>query len=160
MMWRMQAVVKRTPRLKGQIKIAGSKNYTSRYILAASLAKGTSRVINPAPIDDAFAMAHCCNELGAKVNTSTADAWQIEGMGGVIPGGIRLNVRNAGAVTRFITAVCATAEQPVEIYTPYEESLGRRPQGDLVQALQSLGADVKAKDNRLPIIVSRGNIQA
>ena len=59
----MYAVVHRTERLEGTVTVAGSKNYTARYILAASLASGSSVVQNPAPIDDAYALADCCTAL-------------------------------------------------------------------------------------------------
>lgn len=156
----MRAVVKWTPFLQGRVEVAGSKNYTSRYILAASLASGRSEIINPAPIDDAYAMADCCNILGARVDTSNPKVWRVEGTGGRLRGPARLNVRNAGAVARFLTAVCATSPEPIEIYTPYPESLGRRPQQDLLDALEQLGAVTSSNNGRLPVTVARGNLKA
>lgn len=156
----MYAVVRRTDRLRGSVAIAGSKNYTSRYILAAALAEGRSVILNPAPIDDAYAMAECCRQLGAVVDTSAETEWYVDGTGGRLWGPARLNVRNAGAVTRFLMAVCATSPEPVELYTPYPDSLGRRPQQDLLDALRQLGADAVSEDGRLPVTVSRGALKA
>lgn len=156
----MYAVVHRTERLEGTVTVAGSKNYTARYILAASLASGSSVVQNPAPIDDAYALADCCTRLGAEIDTSVETDWHVQGTGGKLWGPAQLNVRNAGAVTRFLMAVCAASPEPVELYTPYPESLGRRPQQDLIDALRQLGADVTSNDGRLPVTVRRGNLQA
>lgn len=156
----MDAKVQRTQSLQGRITIAGSKNYTSRLVLSTALAGGESVVINPAPIDDAQAMAECCERLGAEI-AKQADAWRIRGVDGVLKGPARLNVRNAGAVVRFLMAVCATSEDPIELYTPYPESLGRRPHSDLIEALRSLGAEVSSADGgRLPVTVRRGSLRA
>lgn len=156
----MHAVVRRTDRLRGKVTIAGSKNYTSRYILAAALAPERSVIQNPAPIDDAHAMAECCSQLGATVDTTLKTEWHVEGTDGRLWGPARLNVRNAGAVTRFLMAVCATSPEPVELYTPYPDSLGRRPQQDLLDALQQLGAEVTSQGGRLPVTVRRGELKA
>lgn len=156
----MRAVVHRTPHLQGKTVIAGSKNYTSRYILAATLAKGPSVIMNPAPIDDAFAMSDCCTELGANVDTTNLEEWHITGTGGLLRGNTRLNVRNAGAVARFLVAVCSTSPNPIEIFTTYPDSLGRRPQQDLLDALTQLGAAVSSHGGRLPVTVSRGHLGA
>lgn len=156
----MYAVVHGTSHLQGDVTIAGSKNYTSRYILAASLAGGDSVICNPAPIDDAYAMAECCTELGAQVDTTQPSEWRVRGTGGRLIGPNRLNVRNAGAVTRFLIAVCATSPEPIELYTPYPVSLGKRPQQDLLDALTQLGANVSSNDGCLPVTVSRGSLRA
>ena len=156
----MDAKVQRTHSLQGCITIAGSKNYTSRLVLSTALAAGESVVINPAPIDDAQAMADCSERLGAQI-IKEAEAWRIQGVDGAQKGPARLNVRNAGAVVRFLMAVCATSEEPIELYTPYPESLGRRPHSDLIEALRSLGAEVSAAEGgRLPVTVRRGSLRA
>lgn len=40
----MDVIVKPTPTLKGDIGALSSKNYTTRYLLAAALAEGTSTI--------------------------------------------------------------------------------------------------------------------
>lgn len=156
----MDAVIRATPQLRGRLVVAGSKNYTARYVLATALAAGESTVINPAPIDDGLAMAECCEALGAQIDRSDASHWRVVGTGGRLNAPLRLNVRNAGAVARFLIAVCATSPEPIEIYTPYPQSLGKRPQADLLDALTRMGAEVEAKDGKLPVTVRRGHLQA
>lgn len=155
----MRATVRRTASLAGRVRIAGSKNYTSRMTLSAALANGDSEIVNPAPIDDALAMVDCLRELGVEIEQGDA-AWRVRGIGGPPRGPARLNVRNAGAVARFLMAVCAASPEPIELYTPYPESLGRRPQHDLIRALRDLGAEVESNDGRLPVRVRRGALQA
>ena len=63
----MQAQVSPTRSLSGRIDPPSSKNYTTRYLLAAALAAGESIVRFPASSDDASAMRRCLRELGAKI---------------------------------------------------------------------------------------------
>ena len=63
----MQALVRPTQNLSGRIDPPSSKNYTTRYLLAAALAEGESIVRFPAASDDASAMRRCLRELGAEV---------------------------------------------------------------------------------------------
>src|SRR5690348_13700683 len=57
--------VKPTSRLHGNIQALSSKNYTTRYLLAAALAEGTSTVYYPAHSEDSDAMRRCIRDLGA-----------------------------------------------------------------------------------------------
>ncbi|HET7559074.1 MAG TPA: 3-phosphoshikimate 1-carboxyvinyltransferase, partial [Limnochordia bacterium] len=154
----MDLIVHRSPRLTGRVAIGGSKNYTARYVLAASLAEGESLVQNPAPIDDAAVMIRCCRALGAEIR-EVAGGLAIRGTGGRLRSPGRLDVGNAGAVTRFLLGVCATIPEPTTFVTPYPESLGKRPHGDLLDALAQLGADVQSENGRLPVTVARGRLK-
>lgn len=147
--------VHHSPRLAGRLRIGGSKNYTSRYILAATLAEGVSVLRNPAVIDDAQVMVTCCRELGAHVEASP-DGLVIKGTGGHLLSPGELNVGNAGAVARFLMAVAATLPAPTRFVTPYPESLGKRPHHDLLEALESLGCSCQSQEGRLPVVIGGG----
>jgi 3-phosphoshikimate 1-carboxyvinyltransferase len=149
-----------TPGLYGELTIAGSKNYTSRYVLAASLAEGISEIVNPAPIDDAIAMARCCRQLGAEVDTTSKSVWRVKGTGGQINGPLILNVANAGAVTRFLIAVSTLSSQPIKLYTEYADSLGKRSHKELIEALNFMGAVAESDRGTLPVTVRRGDLHS
>src|SRR5690606_9562009 len=55
--------------LGGEITAQPSKNYTTRFLLAAACAKGVSRVSNAANSDDARSMKRCLEGMGAKLST-------------------------------------------------------------------------------------------
>lgn len=150
----MIATVYPTSHLAGHISALGSKNYTSRYVLAATLANGTSRLVNPATIDDANVMIDCCRHLGAHI-TATPGELQIVGAGPLRSPG-ELSVGNAGAVARFLMGVAATLPTPTRFTTPYPASLGQRPHGDLLTALQTLGCPSTSNQGRLPITIQGG----
>src|SRR5947209_4780644 len=82
----------------------GAKYYTLRYLLAAFLAEGKSRVRNPALSDDTAILARAIRALGGQVvwERDSDDGWtaHVTGCGGrpsVPPGGV-IRAGNAGAV--------------------------------------------------------------
>ena len=69
-----------------------------------------------------------------------------------------LDVGNAGAVLRFLLAVAALGEE-IGFRTRFPDSLGKRPNGDLLRALQDLGVRVESRDGCLPIVVRGGRVR-
>ena len=65
---------------------------------------------------------------------------------------------NAGAVLRFLMGVGALLDE-VKFTTKFEHSLGQRPHGDLLAALQQLGARSESRDGRLPIVIRGGDLR-
>lgn len=137
--------------LNGELRAQPSKNYTTRYLLAAALAGDETRVVGVATSEDAGAMRRCLAEWGAGVTLIGDDA-VIRGFGASPRGGVTLNPGNAGAVARFLMGVAALTTGTTFV-TDYPDSLGRRPQGDLLDALERLGARVSSDGGRLPVTI-------
>ncbi len=145
--------------LRGSILPPSSKYHTLRYILAAFLASGVSRIYYPAISDDTNVLLKACCQLGAHIQTEKqADRRQIlsiRGTGGLLrtPPNATIDVGNAGAVLRLLLGVCAVLPGAITFTTPYPGSLGRRPNADLLQALAKLGATIEsqAAEGTLPI---------
>ena len=147
--------------LRGVVRAQPSKNYTTRWLLAAALADGESVVRNAATSEDAAAMVRCLRALGADVEVrengdGSADV-RIRGFGArpVPVGGAPLNVGNAGAVLRFLLAVGALCPE-VRFETDRPDSLGRRPNGDLLDALERMGVSTGSDGGMLPVTLSGG----
>lgn len=138
--------------LRGELRAQPSKNYTTRYLLAAALAEGETRVVGVATSEDAAAMLRCLREWGVGVELVADDA-VIRGFGATPKSGVTLNPGNAGAVARFLMGVAALTTGTTFV-TDYPDSLGKRPQGDLLTALERLGARVSSQDRKLPITIS------
>ncbi|MFN4251292.1 3-phosphoshikimate 1-carboxyvinyltransferase [Deinococcus sp.] len=138
--------------LRGELRAQPSKNYTTRYLLAAALAEGESRVVGVATSEDAGAMLRCLGDWGAGVELVGGDA-VIRGFGSSPRAGVTLNPGNAGAVARFLMGVAALTTGTAFV-TDYPDSLGRRPQGDLLEALSRLGARVQSRDGMFPLSIS------
>ena len=161
--------------LTGDLEPPSSKNFTTRYVLAACLAEGRSVVHRPAVQDDAVALVRCARDMGAEVtaldargrpvdytveNASQVDRLEIHGFGNhprLLRADRPLNPGNAGAVFRMLLAVSALLPE-VRWETDHADSLGKRPHGDLLEALRQLGVEVRAEgaDGRLPIELRGG----
>jgi len=142
-------------RLEGLVHAPSSKNYTTRYLLVAALAEGESLVRFPAVSDDADAMIHCCQALGAEMEP-VPDGLRIRGFGRSPKNPGALNPGNAGAVLRFLFAPAAFLRE-VKFVTDYPHSLGKRPQGPLLEALEQVGVFSMSQEGHLPITLFGGH---
>ena len=147
----------------GAPRLPGSKYYTLRFLLNALLASGESVVRAPALSDDTAVLVRAMRALGASA------AWEQEAAGeralrvqgcagrpsqpldGVIQAG------NAGAALRLLLGIGALLPE-VRFETDHPNSLGRRPNADLLEALRSLGveAEARAPGGLLPITLRGG----
>src|SRR5205085_11703884 len=105
--------------LSGTILTPSSKYHTLRYILAAFLASGTSKVYYPAISDDTDVLLRACAQLGAIISVESQPDGRrilsIQGTGGHLktPQGGTLNVGNAGAVLRLLLGICAVLSEEI-----------------------------------------------
>ncbi|MCG7407645.1 3-phosphoshikimate 1-carboxyvinyltransferase [Paenibacillus sp. ACRRX] len=156
----MDMLVKPTAQLKGDIQALSSKNYTTRYLLVAALAEGTSTIYYPAHSEDSDAMRRCLQDLGA-ILVEDDTKIVLTGFGNtprLQPASKELNVGNAGAVLRFLMGIASLLPE-VHFVNTYPESLGKRPHDDLIVALQQLGADIEHREGRLPITIRGGQLK-
>jgi len=150
----MDMIVTPTGKLQGEIQALSSKNYTTRYMLVAALAEGTSTIRFPARSEDSDAMRRCIRDLGAVIEEDD-EKMVIKGFGRSPYPAKTLNVGNAGAVLRFLMSVAALLPE-VTFVNAYPQSLGKRPHDDLIAALQSMGVEVEHQNGRLPITIRGG----
>lgn len=150
----MKAIVQPTGSLSGDIQALSSKNYTTRYMLVAALAEGTSEILYPAHSEDSDAMRRCIRDLGAVLEES-GDRMTITGFGRNPKHVRELNVGNAGAVLRFLMSTAALCPE-VTFVNAYPESLGKRPHDDLITALGQMNVEVEHNDGKLPITIRGG----
>ncbi len=146
----------------------GSKYYTLRYLLNALLATGESVVRFPALSDDTAVLVRAIRALGAGATWEpvaraggAAPAWQVRvhGTGGQLrtPPDGTIHAGNAGAVLRLLLGIGALLPE-LRFETDHPQSLGRRPNGDLLDALRTLGLTVEAGEpgGVLPITLRGG----
>lgn len=150
----MDVIVTPTPRLEGELQALSSKNYTTRYLLVAALAEGTSTIYYPAHSEDSDAMRRCIRDLGAIVEEDD-EKIVITGFGRNPKPVEQLDVGNAGAVLRFLMAIAALCPD-VTFINRYPDSLGKRPHSDLIESLVSMGVSIEHNDGKLPITIRGG----
>jgi 3-phosphoshikimate 1-carboxyvinyltransferase len=147
--------------------LPGSKYFTLRYLLNALLAEGESVIESPALSDDTAVLTHAMRALGAAARWERAGAggdaagWNLRvvGVGGrpQRPVDGALHMGNAGAALRLLLGIGALLPE-MRFDTDHPDSLGRRPNADLLDALRALGLAVEASEpgGRLPITLRGG----
>jgi 3-phosphoshikimate 1-carboxyvinyltransferase len=152
----LEVTVRASP-VSAVVRPPGSKSLTNRALVAASLARGVSRIHDPLDADDTKAMREGLRSFGVAVDDND-DPWIVLGSGGELsaPEG-SIDAGEAGTVARFLTAVAALAPEPVTI--DGRGRLRQRPMAELVVALQSMGVKVKDQSGHLPITVGGGGLK-
>ncbi len=135
------------------VLVPGSKSITNRALVAAALADGTSVLDGVLFAEDTRAMLDCVGALGAGLEIDeAARRVVVHGTAGhLVGGGATLDVRQSGTTARFVLPLAAMANGGVTV--DGHEQMRARPQGDLVDALVSLGARLESldADQSLPI---------
>ena len=130
--------------LAARLTVPGSKSHTNRALLLAALAEGVTTLQGALFADDTRYFAQALEQLGFVVKLEPhAQAMTVHGLGGRIPTPLaRISVGNAGTAARFLTALLTLGQG--EYHLDGVERMRQRPIGDLVNALNLLGAHVSA----------------
>ncbi len=136
--------------LNATVRVPGSKSLTNRALLIAALAEGQTRLTNALFSDDSRYFARALQTLGFDLTLDeAAHAMTVTGLGGQIPAdNAELFIGNAGTAARFLSAFLTLGHG--EYLLDGEPRMRERPIGDLVEALEQLGANLQ---HRPPIIV-------
>lgn len=123
------------------VAIPGSKSITNRALILAALADGTTTLTNALFSDDTQVMTEALKSLGFQIETDAQrETITIVGQGGKIPASeADLFCGNSGTSIRFLTALCALGKGGGSYTLDGVERMRQRPQGDLLDALQSQG---------------------
>jgi 3-phosphoshikimate 1-carboxyvinyltransferase len=128
--------------LAAQVRIPGSKSHTNRALMLSALASGITTLKNSLFSDDTILFANALRELGfIVVMDPESSTITVNGEGGRIPSnGADLFVGNAGTAARFLTALLTLGKGSYRL--DGTERMRQRPIGDLISALNELGAQV------------------
>jgi 3-phosphoshikimate 1-carboxyvinyltransferase len=132
-----------THSLNASVRVPGSKSLTNRALLIAALAKGTTRITNALFSDDSRYFAKALQTLGFDLQLDEENLeMTVTGLGGQIPARkAELFIGNAGTAARFLSAFLTLGTG--EYVLDGEPRMRERPIGDLVDALEQLGATVE-----------------
>lgn len=133
--------VKPIGKLKGSIRLPGSKSISNRALLLAALADGTTRLTGLLKADDTDRMIESLIKLGVDIQFDSEDGVIVNGCGGQFPNASTdLFIGNAGTAARSLTAALAFSGGHYRL--DGIERMRSRPIGDLVDALRTLGAKI------------------
>jgi len=136
------------------VRVPGSKSLTNRALLIAALATGTTRLTNALFSDDSRYFAGALKTLGFDVRLDEVNSeMTVTGLGGKIPSNqAELFIGNAGTAARFLSAFLTLGNG--EYILDGEPRMRERPIGDLIDALQQLGVELKGINNCPPVQIS------
>lgn len=145
--------------LNAQVSIPGSKSYTQRALVIASVARGKSFLRNHLISEDVTCLIEALRSLGAGIVTTDEDII-ISGTGGKIKNpGKEIHLGNNGTAMRFLTGLVAIGKG--EFVLTGDSRLCERPVGQLLDALKTLGVDARSINNNgcPPVIINADGMQ-
>lgn len=144
-------------RIEATLTLPGSKSYTHRALVAASLAWGESVLTNALRAEDTELTAQALGRLGARLNWqgTTVKVRGAAGHWAPVPEPIHLG--NSGTSMRFLTALASLGQG--EYLLTGSPRLCQRPMGELLEALASLGVKaVSQRGNGCPPVKVHGGL--
>ncbi|MBI5456898.1 3-phosphoshikimate 1-carboxyvinyltransferase [Candidatus Kaiserbacteria bacterium] len=140
------------------VEIPGSKSYTNRALLMATMCKAPVRILRPLISDDTKAMMRCLKALGIKISEKS-DEIHVEGnIGDIKDGAYELDADLSGTTIRFLLALLCVV--PGIKTLKGKEGLNKRPIGDLVDGLRQCGAKIEylEKEGFPPLRISSSTL--
>ncbi len=151
--------VKRITNLDATVSIPGSKSYTQRALIIASLAEGRSFLRNPLISEDTKYLMSALRSLGADILVADNDII-VTGTGGNIKNpGKKISLGNNGTALRFLITVVSLGMG--KFILDGSARLRERPIKPLLDALKILGIDCRGMDKSgyPPVIIQGGGFQ-
>jgi 3-phosphoshikimate 1-carboxyvinyltransferase len=140
--------VKRTE-VDGTIKAPASKSMMQRAVAAATLASGTTEILNPSLCSDGKASLDAALVLGAVISV---DNEKVTVEGGGSPADNTLNCGESGLCLRMFSPIAALFDD--KFILTGSGSLLSRPVDMIPQTLEKLGAFCITKTGRLPLEIT------
>ncbi|MHA2209232.1 MAG: 3-phosphoshikimate 1-carboxyvinyltransferase [Candidatus Thorarchaeota archaeon] len=148
----MRAIVHRST-IDGVVDAPPSKSYTHRAIVCGLLSSGTTRIRNPLLSDDTKTTLRISEMMGADVRRG--NEIEISGISELKAPASEMDCYGSGTTLRIFTALSALASGRCMLTG--DDTLRRRPIGDLIDGLRQLGVDAKSVGgNDRPPVEIRG----
>lgn len=144
------------------VTVPGSKSYTNRALLIASLAKGHSRLTGALFSDDTRYMYEALRQLGVAIAANEERcSFEVIGNGGKISvNHANLYVGNSGTTTRSLVSYVGLGKG--EFIIDGDEPMRRsRPISDLLGSLRQIGVDARSQydNDYLPVVICANGLQ-
>jgi 3-phosphoshikimate 1-carboxyvinyltransferase len=146
--------------LQGELHPPPDKSVSHRAALIGAMAEGPTRITRYLDSADTRATLRAISAVGAEVREGDTDDHggifvEVEGIGLRGPRPAEIDVGNAGTLLRLIPGWLA-GQAEGEWVLDGDESIRRRPVDRIAEPLARMGADVEARDGRLPPLRVRG----
>lgn len=151
--------IKKLKNLEATVRVPGSKSYTQRALVIASLADGESILRHALISEDTHLLIDALRSLGAVISVCDTDI-RVLGTAGTIRNPRRaLRLGNNGTALRFLTTLAALAKG--EVVLDGGPRLRQRPLQPLLDALRDLGVSSRSMGSNgcPPVAVEGGGLR-
>ncbi|HEX7007305.1 MAG TPA: 3-phosphoshikimate 1-carboxyvinyltransferase, partial [Alphaproteobacteria bacterium] len=149
----MQPLISRpVGRLAGDAAAPGDKSISHRALMLGASSVGETLIEGLLEGADVLATARAVEALGADVERLGEGRWRVvgRGVGGLVEPDRVLDLGNAGTGVRLLMGLVAT--HPFTTFFTGDASLVRRPMARVIEPLQRMGAEARARSGgRLPL---------
>ena len=144
---------RRSPGLKGRVRVPGDKSISHRALILGALTVGETRIEGLLEGEDVINTGKAMRALGANVERVGEGAWRVHGVGvaGFAQPAQPLDFGNSGTGCRLV--IGAVAGCPITATFDGDASLRSRPQQRVLDPLERMGARAVsiADGGRLPL---------
>ena len=140
-----------------KILVSGDKSLSIRWVLFSSLASGDSKAYNLLLSEDVLAAINAIRRLGIKVDINKRFC-KIRGNGidgYVYKKNLTIDAKNSGTLGRLILGLLINS--PYKIKMIGDKSLSKRDFNRVAEPLRKFGAELKLKNNSLPLTIRGTN---
>lgn len=141
--------------LRGSLRPPSDKSISHRAALIAAMGEGETEIVDYLDAADTRSTLGAVEALGARVQGNPAEGLRIEGIGLRGAGPATIDVGNAGTLLRLLPGWLA-GQVGEEWTLDGDESIRRRPVDRIAVPLRGMGADLSAREDRLPPLEIRG----
>ena len=135
--------------LSGTVQVIGDKSISHRAILFSALAEGTSVIKNLLISEDTKASLKIVEQMGVDVKIEDKVSITGKGINGLNKPKNELNAKNSGTTARLLIGLLS--KQKFSSTLIGSTQLNKRPMNRITNLLVGHGADIKIKNNFLPI---------
>lgn len=148
--------------VEGVVRLPGSKSISNRILLLAALAKGETQIMDLLASDDTLVMLNALHALGVHwTQDGSTQNYTVQGSHAAFPQHqADLFMGNAGTAIRPLVAALAVLGGDYTVHGV--PRMHERPIGDLVDALNAIGAQITYTGNPgfPPLHIQRGHLHA
>ena len=143
-------IINNPKKLEGLISIPGDKSITHRAIMLGALSDGQLKISNSLLSEDCMRTLTAFRELGINIEIDD-DIVTIfgKGLNGLSKTKSQIDAGNSGTMARLLSGILSA--QNFNSSISGDESLVTRPMKRIIEPLESFGALIKSKDEKLPI---------
>ena len=144
----MNAVIKPSGKLRGEITVPGDKSISHRSVMLGSIAKGDTRISGFLTGEDCLSTIDCFKKLGIDIEVNGTDVTvHGKGLKGLSAPAETLDVGNSGTTLRLMGAVLA--DRPFTTRLTGESSIQKRPMGRVASPLGLMGAKITSENEKM-----------